>query len=329
MFAGVIAGHTDDGNGAVLGGPMRTSTRARSGEPAYPDGASGGGESDGEEPGVDEPERANGNRTGDPELNEQDVEDTLERTVTEGRRRLHRRWAPLVATGLVGGVDVGTGVLAMLVVEAKTGDKLLAGLAFSIGFVALTMARSELFTEDFLVPVVTVIARQARLRSLMRLWVVTAGGNLVGGWVFTLLVVTGFSQVAKPAVEAGDHYIKLGLGWRAFALALLGGAVITLMTWMQHGTESLAAKVIPAVTTGFLLAGLQLNHAIVNSLLIFSGLHTHHSPYGYLQWAETAGWAALGNMLGGVALVTLLRVMQVPHTVREHADNPAPCVDDS
>src|SRR5437868_7145777 len=110
-------------------------------------------------------------------LNEEDVEDTLQRTFEEGRRRLNRDWAPLVATGLVGGIDVGTGVLAMLVVEAKTHDKLLAGLAFSVGFVALAMARSELFTEDFLVPVGTVIARQARFRSLMRLWAVTAGGN--------------------------------------------------------------------------------------------------------------------------------------------------------
>jgi len=275
----------------------------------------------------DEPE--NGEAGG---LNEQEVEDTLERTLQEGRRRMGRGWAALTATGLVGGIDVATGVMAMLVVEAKTGNTLLAGLAFSIGFIALTLARSELFTEDFLVPVSAVIARQSRVRSLLRLWWVTAAANLVGGWVFTYLIVTGFSSkelsVARPAAEAGQHYISLGLGWRAFSLALLGGAVITLMTWMQHSTESMGVKIIPAVTTGFLLAGLQLNHAIVNSLLIFSGLHTHHTSYGYLDWAATAGWAALGNMVGGIALVTLLRMLQVPHKVREAQRNPAPCVDE-
>ena len=266
-------------------------------------------------------------------LNEQEVEDTLARTVQEGRQRMARGWAALTATGLVGGIDVATGVMAMLVVEQKTGNKLLAGLAFSIGFIALTLARSELFTEDFLVPVSAVVARQSKLRGLLRLWWVTAAANLVGGWVFTYLIITGFSSkessVAKPAIEAGKHYIDLGLGWRAFSLALLGGAVITLMTWMQHSTESMGVKIVPAVTTGFLLAGLQLNHAIVNSLLIFSGLHTGHAPYGYLDWAKTAGWAALGNMVGGVALVTLLRMLQVPHKVREAQKNPAPCVDDA
>ena len=272
--------------------------------------------------GTDEPEGDSSPST----LHEPEVEDTFERTVLEGRRRMSRGWTALIATGTVGGIDVATGVMAMLVVEARTGNKLLAGLAFSIGFIALTLARSELFTEDFLVPVSAVIARQSRVRALLRLWWVTAVTNLVGGWVFTYLVVTGFSEVKEPAIEAGKHYIDLGLGWRAFSLALLGGAVITLMTWMQHSTENIGVKIVPAVTTGFLLAGLQLNHAIVNSLLIFSGLHTHASPYGYLQWAETAGWAALGNMVGGVALVTMLRILQVPHKVMESARNPSPAV---
>ena len=209
-------------------------------------------------------------------LNEPEVEDTFERTVLEGRRRMSRGWPALIATGLVGGIDVATGVMAMLVVEAKTGDKLLAGLAFSIGFIALTLARSELFTEDFLVPVGAVIARKSRFRSLMRLWWVTCAANLVGGWIFTYLVVTGFSEVKQPAIESGKHYIDLGIGWRAFSLALLGGAVITLMTWMQHSTENMGVKIVPAVTTGFLLAGLQLNHAIVNSMLIFAG--AAHAP---------------------------------------------------
>jgi formate-nitrite transporter family protein len=274
------------------------------------------------DPSGDESEQPSGGA-----VNEQEVEDTLERTFEEGKRRLHRDWAPLVATGLVGGIDVGTGVMAMLFVEGETGNKLLAGLAFSVGFIALTMARSELFTEDFLVPVGTVIARQAPLRLLLRLWSVTAAANLVGGWLFTLLIVTGLtSKVTKPAIEAGAYYVGLGIGWRSFALALLGGAVITLMTWMQHATESLGPKIVPAVTTGFLLAGLGLNHAIVASLLIFAGLHTHATSYGYLDWAATAGWAALGNMVGGIALVTMLRMLQVPHKVKETASDPADSV---
>jgi formate/nitrite transporter FocA (FNT family) len=42
-----------------------------------------------------------------------------------------------------------------------------------------------------------------------------------------------------------------------------------------------------------------------------------------VDWLQTAGLAALGNLVGGLLLVTLLRLLQVPHTVREERDNPA------
>ena len=254
---------------------------------------------------------------------EREVEQTLMRSVDEGRRRMSRPLGPLLATGFVGGVDVGTGVLALLLVEEGTHNKLLGGLAFAVGFIALALARSELFTEDFLVPVATVLARQARFRMLLRLWVGTLVTNLAGGWLFTWLIVRGYPELRGSAIEAGNHYVQLGIGLRAFSLAVLGGAVITLMTWMQHGSDTVGGRVVPAITAAFLLAGGQLNHAIVNSLLMFSALHTGHAPFGYVQWAQTASWAALGNLVGGVALVTLLRVLQVPHAVRQERHNPA------
>src|ERR1043166_7722347 len=93
----------------------------------------------------------------------------FERTVAEGHRRLTRTWPGLLATGAVGGIDVATGILGLLLVKSETGNNLLAALAFPIGFLALTLASSELFTENFLVPIAAVAARWARLRDLARL----------------------------------------------------------------------------------------------------------------------------------------------------------------
>ena len=254
---------------------------------------------------------------------EREVEDAFKRSIDEGRRRLSRRSWPLLATGLLGGIDVGTGVLALLVVEHETGSVLLAGLAFSIGFIALSLAKSELFTEDFLVPVSTVVARQARFRTLLRLWAGTLVGNLLAGWLFTALLMRGFPRLHETALKAGGFYVDLGLGARAFSLAVIGGAVITLMTWMQHNTELDGLKLVPAVTGAFLLGAAQLNHAVVSSLLIFSALHTGQAPFGYLEWAQAAALSAAGNLVGGLFLVTLLRLFQVPHTVKQERENPA------
>jgi len=120
---------------------------------------------------------------------EPDIQHAFERIVSEGADRRARPWLPLVQTGLLGGIDVGTGVFAYLVVMAKTHDTLLAGLAFSVGFVALLLARSELFTENFLVPVTAVVARKGTPGALARLWGTTLALNLVGGWVITWLII--------------------------------------------------------------------------------------------------------------------------------------------
>lgn len=229
----------------------------------------------------------------------------------------------LLSTGTVGGIDVGTGVLALLLTEHATHNSLLGGLAFSSGLVAVTLARSELFTEDFLIPVSAVIARQVQLRLLLRLWAGTLAANLVGGWVFTWFIDSGLPQLRPDAVSLGSHYAELGISGRSFSLAVLGGAVITLMTWMQHGTSSMPAKIVAAISAGFLLAGGSLNHVVVSSLLMFTALHTAHAPFGYLQWIQAAAWAAVGNLAGGIGLVTILRLLQVPHKVADERANPA------
>lgn len=258
-----------------------------------------------------------------PEREDLTPETTFRRSIEEGRRRLRRGPVVLVATGLVGGIDIGVGVLALLLTEAATGSALLGGLAFGSGFIALALARSELFTEGFLLPVGAVIARKGSLRSLIRLWVVTFLANLASGWLITYLIIVGLPSLRATAASAGRYYaISIGLGGRAFALAVLGGVVITLMTWMQQSSDSIVAPVVSAELAGFLLGGAKLNHTVVASLVMFAALHTGHAGFGYGQWAMSAGWAALGNLLGGMGLVTCLRLLQVPHRLRLERERP-------
>src|SRR5947209_17448758 len=113
----------------------------------------------------------------------ENVRDAFDRSVEEGKERLERSLPSLVATGMVGGLDVGVGVFAMFIVHHATGNQLLGALAFGIGFLCLTLARSELFTENFLVPSNAVVAGEARWWSVPRLWVGTAAFNLVGAGI--------------------------------------------------------------------------------------------------------------------------------------------------
>jgi len=257
-----------------------------------------------------------------PVVPQQDSEETFDRLVDEGEQRLGRSWTGLMSTALLGGTDVGAGAIALLIVEKQTHSVVLAGLAFSIGFIALTLAHSELFTEGFLVPVAAVVARKANVRALLRLWGTSIVGNLIGGWVLMGIAMAAFPNLRATAVEAGTYYIGLGVTMRAFTLAIIGGFVITLMTHMQHGTDSDGVKLVPAVVMGFLLGAGKLNHAIVASLLTFAALHVG-APFGYFDWLKLFLLASAGNMVGGLGLVTLLRLLQVPHKVKaERAKNP-------
>jgi formate/nitrite transporter FocA (FNT family) len=248
---------------------------------------------------------------------ESELEDAFDRIVDEGADRLARPLLPLCATGFLGGVDVGIGVLAYLVVEAETGNALLASLAFTVGFIALLMARSELFTENFQVPVTAVVAGEGSPAQLARLWSVTLVMNLAAGYAMAGMIVVALPEVQESALASGSHFAHLGVSWRSFFLAVLGGAVITLLTRMQHATDDLGVKIVPAVAMSFVLVAGQLFHSVLDSILMFAGLLTGRADYGYLDWLGALGWSAMGNLIGGLVLVTSIRLLRVPHRVQE------------
>jgi formate/nitrite transporter FocA (FNT family) len=257
-----------------------------------------------------------------PESEDLTPEGAFKRTVEEGRRRIDRPLVALVATGVVGGTDIGTGILGLLLVEHATNNPLLGGLAFGIAFVALLLAQSELFTEGFLVPVSAVVARKSKLRGLLKLWGITIVANLAGGWIITWLLMLAFPDLHAAAIKAATHFVDLGFTGESFALAVLAGIAMTMLTWMQNGTESIGGKIVAAWAIAWLLAGGQLYHSILDSLLMFAALHTGHAPFGYLAWFERFWWAAAGNIVGGIGLVTTLRLMQVHHRVAAERAHP-------
>ncbi len=255
---------------------------------------------------------------------EPEIEDAFDRLVSEGHDRLSRPLLPVLTTAFVGGLDVGIGVLVYLVVRAETGNPLIAAAVFPIGFVALLLARSELFTENFLVPVTAVVAREGSVAALVRLWVLSLAANLVGGFVMAGMIVVALPDVRATAVEVGSHYAHLGVTWQSFFLAVLAGLVITVLTRMQHATDSLGVQLVPAVLLSFVLVGAQLFHSVLDSIFMFAGLLTGEADYGYGDWAVALGWSAFGNLVGGLVLVTAVRLLRVGHRVREERADAGP-----
>ncbi|HUY30300.1 MAG TPA: formate/nitrite transporter family protein [Acidimicrobiales bacterium] len=249
---------------------------------------------------------------------EESIERSIDRIVLEGRPRLARSWPDLLATGVTGGLEVAFGVLALLVVVHDTGSLLLGGLAFSVGFVGLLLGHSELFTEGFLVPVTVVAAGEANVRALLRLWIGTLAGNLAGGALIAWIIDSAFPSLGTTAIRLGSHYVRAGVNAHSFSLGILAGAAITLLTRMHNGTDSDGARIVASVAIAFVLAGAQLFHSVLDSIISFVALDTTRATFGYAAWLEWFAWIVLANLTGGLGLTTVLRLVRSRHRLADH-----------
>lgn len=165
---------------------------------------------------------------------EQELLDEATTSVVEGWKRLSRKWLELVFSGFFGGVDVGLGILAMVLVKQATGSDVLAGMAFGIGLLALKLAHCELFTEAFLLPLNVVIAGQGTWTEVVRLWSATLVTDLLGGLVFAWLTVVGLPDHHVTVIDFAVSYLDQPSLLVTVALSMLAGATITI----EQGTAS-------------------------------------------------------------------------------------------
>lgn len=256
-------------------------------------------------------EQRDGIVSADGEHVEPELLDSFDASISEGAYRLSRSPSNLAATGLMAGFDVGFGVLALLYVTQQTGSELLGGLAFTIGFFALYLGRSELFTENFLVPVTTVVTGGASVRQLLRLWIGTYITNLVGGFVVAVMLVTAYPALDETVLDTAAKIDARGVSMEAFMLAVFAGAAITLMTWMVRNATSEAGALLAVGTFGFLLGATNMNHVVVISIKLFAGILVGTDAYGWFDWLAMSSLFVLGNLVGGLGLVTVARLVQI------------------
>jgi formate/nitrite transporter FocA (FNT family) len=249
-----------------------------------------------------------------------DVQKVWDESVDEGERRVDRTIPALLATGFVGGVDVMLGITAMVVLSGGLSAVMphdtahaLAASVFGIGFVFILIGRSELFTENFLVPVSTVMHGSRSPMALLRLWGFTLVGNIVGLLVLAA-ILTRAGLVPPSALHAASKVAET-FADRDMSGALLSGIVagttMTLMTWLAHATRDETAKVWIGLLVGFVLAAPSLNHAVVSFGEMSFGIMAGKGHAHWLDLAQNFPWAVLGNLIGGLGLVTAMRLVQV------------------
>ena len=188
---------------------------------------------------------------------------------------------------------------------------MIGSLFFGIAFIFIVVGRSELFTENFFVPLTALRRGRFTLIKLLQLWTISPVMNILGGTALILIVTTkGVLPEGTPTAlnELAAHIDDLDL-WSAFCSAIIGGALITAMTWMVEGVGTVGGRIIVAWIAGTLLALASLNHVIVVTLELIFGMRLG-TTISFEDTAMNFVIAAAGNMLGGVIFVTLTRTSQ-------------------
>jgi formate-nitrite transporter family protein len=244
-----------------------------------------------------------------------------ERAAEVGTERLQRGIGEALITALIGGVEVSLGAMASMAVVGAAlranpaiglyGALALGGLVFPIGFLFVIIGRSELFTENFLIPVAGVARREQRLLYLVRLWGLSWIGNLLACAAIALLLSVP-ETIGQPLLTGYRDYAAYKLSMSpvgVFTSGILAGTVMTVLTWILLAMKESIAKIAAIFAAGYVLFAANLSHSIVGAAIIFVGFHlAHRSVADVILWVLVA---SLGNLVGGVGFVTLFRYAQV------------------
>jgi len=148
------------------------------------------------------------------------------------------------------------------------------------------------------------------LRKVVRLWGVVLAANIAGAAIFAYAAAHSamFGDAARTTFgELGREAAAPAFGV-IVVRGIVAGWLIALMVWLMPGAEQLRLFVI-VIVTYFVGLG-SFSHIVAGSVEVLYVVAT-----GGLSWAQYLGGFLLpvfiGNVIGGVTLVSLLNYAQV------------------
>lgn len=226
----------------------------------------------------------------------------------------------MVAMGFNAGFAIVFGIAAYGILHALVAPEFgpemakVAGAAgFALGLVFLIISRSELFTENFFDPVATAFDDRsgALVLRLLRLWLIVLALNLAGGAVLTaLLSIDGVMPAAAEAsLRVAAEEIAAKSSPALFANALVGGALVTLLSFLIQAVDTAIARMVAAAAVGFVLAVGPFAHVVVTAMHLLFGV-LGQADVTVANGVGIVAVAIAGNVIGGLGFVTLSHIAQ-------------------
>lgn len=232
----------------------------------------------------------------------------------EGTEELDRSTRSLGWSAVAAGLTMGCSMIAQGLLMASLPDRpwrhLVASFGYSLGFVFVTMARQQLFTETTLTAMLPFLHGTHPARDVWRFWGIVFVANMIGTLLIAAAVtipglfppdaVHAFAKLGREAVEPGFLTVLVK--------GVFAGWLIALMVWLMPAAKGSRFFVIIAVT--WLISAARFSHVIAGSIeTAFAAMQ------GDISWSDHLLRflipALIGNSIGGVVFVALLNHAQV------------------
>ena len=164
----------------------------------------------------------------------------------QGDKELQRTIAALWWSALAAGLSMGLSLMAMGLLNSRLPEgeafKVIASFGYCAGFLAVILARQQLFTENTLTAVLPVMTKPTlnNFGRLLRLWTVVLFGNLCGTLLvaYVMLHLPIFDSKTDIAfLEVGRKVMQNEVG-QMFAKGIISGWMIATMVWMIPSMEN-------------------------------------------------------------------------------------------
>ncbi len=234
-----------------------------------------------------------------------------------GLKELERPAAALLWSSLASGLVIGfsfVGGAYAASLAGPAGKHAAFSAVYPLGFILVIMARSELFTENTLVPVIPFLESRDRetFLQMLRVWGLLLVGNLAGAMIFGWVLAR--TAMVEPALHAELGRIAREATTGSFGeivyAGVFAGWLIALLSWVLASTHATGAQIVLIWLCTAPIAALGFQHSIAGSVEAF-----YRAASGGVGWGEMLGGvvlpAVIGNAIGGVLLVALLNYGQV------------------
>lgn len=250
----------------------------------------------------------------------------LRSELAHGLLEIERPAGGLLFSGLSAGLDLGFSVLLMAVVASLAEGQLppvvvhlLMANMYAVGFIFVVLGRSELFTEHTTLAVFPVLGGLASVRALGRLWGLVYAANLMGAAAFAALMVVVAPRLGVVEPEAFGHIARIMVGhawWVVLLSAVLAGWLMGLMSWLvAAGRDTISQLLFVWIVAAAIGLG-NLHHSIVGTVEVLGGVFSRQG-ITLVDFGHFLLWCTLGNALGGVIFVALVKY---GHAVRSEPE---------